>query len=180
MKAVSYGPFPGGWPGSFAPDFSGISAAGFNAIRIYEMPSKNLLDKAAEYGLKVFGGLQWGQTADFLRSPGLYSAAKVSLTNSLAEVGNHPAFAGVYVGNEIPKDLVRWMGALKVRQAIEGLIDLGKQIAPHLLLPTATSRALSIWSQKTLILPRLMSTWKMRMLSAVISSGCITSREIVR
>ncbi len=133
MKAVAYGPFPGGWPESFAPDFSRIVAAGFNAIRIYEMPHSNLLDSAAEYGLKVFGGLQWGQTADFLRSPAIYSAAKISLTNSLGKVGRHPAFAGVYVGNEIPKDLARWMGALKVRQAIEELIDLGKQLAPHLL-----------------------------------------------
>jgi GT2 family glycosyltransferase len=137
MKAITYGPFPGGWPETFAPDFSKIAAAGFNTVRIYAMPDARLLDAAEEYGLKIFGGLQWGQTADFFRSPGILSAAKISLINSLQKIAAHPAFAGVYVGNEIPKDLVRWMGPLKVRQAIEELIDIGKQLAPDLLFAYA-------------------------------------------
>ena len=109
IKAVTYGPFPSGWPESFQRDFSQMTAAGFNAIRIYEMPDLRLLDAAAEHRLKVFGGLKWGQTADFFGSPGIFSAAVVSLTESLNKVGSHPALAGVYVGNEIPADLVRWM-----------------------------------------------------------------------
>lgn len=137
MNAVTYGPFPGGWPTSFEPDFSQMTAAGFNAIRLYEMPDPRLLDAAAEHGLKVFGGLEWGQSADFFQRPGLYSAAAISLVNGLKESANHPALAGVYVGNEIPADLARWMGPLKVRHALEELIALGKELAPDLLFAYA-------------------------------------------
>ncbi len=137
MNAVTYGPFPGGWPRSFAADFSQIVAAGFNAIRLYEMPDRRLLDAAAEHGLKLFGGLEWGQSADFCQQPGLYSAAAVSLANSLKQTAGHPALAGVYIGNEVPTDLARWMGPLKVRRALEELIALGKELAPGLLFAYA-------------------------------------------
>ena len=137
MNAVTYGPFPGGWPQSFGPDFSGMAAAGFNSIRLYEMPPARLLDAAAEHGLKVFGGLEWRQSADFFQRPGLYSAAAISLVNGLKGTGEHPALAGVYVGNEIPPDLARWMGPLKVRRALEELIALGKELAPGLLFAYA-------------------------------------------
>ncbi len=97
MKAVTYGPFPGGWPASFEQDFLRMVESGFNAIRFYEMPETNLLDAAQRHGLKVFGGLKWGQNADFMMRPGLYSAARVALANSLKDIGSHPALAGVHV-----------------------------------------------------------------------------------
>lgn len=137
LHAVTYGPFPGGWPVSFDPDFARISGAGFNAIRIYQMPGFDLLDAAARHDLKVFGGLEWNISADFLRAPGLYTAATIQLTESLRKTGHHPALAGIYVGNEIPADLARWMGPLKVRRAIENLIATGREIAPHLLFAYA-------------------------------------------
>jgi GT2 family glycosyltransferase len=133
MVAVTYGPFPGGWPVEFAIDFSQMVAAGFNAIRLYELPDSRLLDAATSHGLKVFGGLKWGQSADFLGESGIFSAAVISLAAVLRDVGKHPALAGIYVGNEIPADLVRWMGPLKVRRALEELIEVGRRIAPHLL-----------------------------------------------
>ena len=137
MNAVTYGPFPGGWPESFAADFSRMAAAGFNCVRLYQMPDRRLLDAAALHGLKVFGGLEWRQSADFLRCPALYTSAVISLANGLKETGGHPALAGIYVGNEIPADLVRWMGPVKVREAIEALITTGRELAPDLLFAYA-------------------------------------------
>ena len=137
MSAVTYGPFPGAWPESFGPDFTHMRAAGFNAIRLYELPDLRLLNAAAEHGLKVFGGLKWGQSADFSGRPGLYTSAVMSLVNGLKDIGDHPSLAGIYVGNEVPADLVRWIGPLKVREAIEGLIATGKELAPWLLFAYA-------------------------------------------
>ncbi len=137
MQAVTYGPFPGGWPVSFDEDFSRISAAGFNALRLYEMPGVPLLTAATIHGLKVFGGLKWSMSADFFRRPGLYTAARVQLAECLREIKDHPALAGIYVGNEVPADLARWMGPLKVRRAIEDLITTGREIAPSLLFAYA-------------------------------------------
>lgn len=137
LRAVTYGPFPGGWPASFDEDFQRIAAAGFNSLRLFEMPDLRLLDAAQRHGLRVFGGLKWGQNADFFRRPALLSAARVSLASALGEIAAHPALAGVYVGNEIPTDLVRWMGPLRVRRAIEDLIALGRELAPRLLFAYA-------------------------------------------
>ena len=133
LRAVTYGPFPGGWPASFDRDFQRISAAGFNSVRLFEMPDRRLLDAAGSHGLQVFGGLMWGQNADFFAEPGLLSAARVGLVAALRQTADHPALAGVYVGNEIPPDLVRRMGPLRVRIAVEELIALGRETAPDVL-----------------------------------------------
>ncbi|GAA5128797.1 hypothetical protein GCM10023212_35750 [Luteolibacter yonseiensis] len=137
MNAVTYGPFPGGWPESFSADFTKMAGVGFNAIRLYELPTGSLLDAAARHGLKVFGGLKWRQSADFLGNPEIFGSAVVDLVRFLKESGGHPALAGIYVGNEIPSDLARWMRPLKVRESIERLIDSGREVAPHLLFAYA-------------------------------------------
>jgi GT2 family glycosyltransferase len=133
VRAVTYGPFPGGWPARLEADLERIAAAGFNALRLYEMPEREFLDVAWRQGLRVFGGLQWGQHADFFRCPSLRSGARVSLAESLAATASHPALAAVLVGNEIPTDLVRWMGPTRVRVVVEELIALGRQLAPALM-----------------------------------------------
>ncbi len=133
LRAVTYGPFPGGWPRDFTPDFRRIRAAGFDTLRLYEMPDRGLLDAAAAQGLRVFGGLRWGQQQDFFRRPALLSAARVELARVLVETGGHPALAGVFVANEIPADLVRWMAPARVREVVEELIALGRRHAPRLL-----------------------------------------------
>ena len=137
LRAVTYGPLPGGWPADFEADFGRMAAAGFQAIRLFEMPDRRLLDAAGRHGLRVFGGLKWGQHADFHHHPALFTAARAALVRALREVAGHAALAGVYVGNEIPADLVRWIGPLRVRQAFERLIALGRLTAPDLLFAYA-------------------------------------------
>ena len=137
MRAVTYGPFPGGWPAGMDEDFSRIAAVGFNVLRLYELPDRRLLDAAWRHGLRVLGGLQWRHGADFIRQPELYAAAGRALEQGLLETGDHPAWMAVSVGNEVPADLVRWMGPLRVRRALEGLIARGRQVAPALMFAYA-------------------------------------------
>jgi GT2 family glycosyltransferase len=133
VRAVTYGPFPGGWAEDFTADFQAIAAAGFNALRLYEMPSRGLLDAALAAGLRVFGGLKWPHAVDFLKDGRILAAARVALAEDLRPLEGHTALAAVFVANEVPADLVRWMGPVKVRKAIEGLIALGKELRPELL-----------------------------------------------
>ena len=133
LRAVTYGPFPGGWPEDFTVDFERIAAAGFNALRLYEMPPRACSMPPWTDGLRVFGGLRWPQAVDFLKDDRILSAARISLAEALREVEGHPALAGVFVANEVPADLVRWMGPVRVRRAIEGLISLGKELRPDIL-----------------------------------------------
>lgn len=133
VQAITYGPFPGGWPEDFSPDFTRIAAAGFNALRLYEMPPRPLLDAALAAGLRVFGGLRWPQSVDFLKDERILCEARVALAEGLRAVEGHPALAGIFVANEVPADLVRWMGPLRVRRTIEELISQGKELRPDIL-----------------------------------------------
>lgn len=137
VLCVTYGPFPEHRTACFNTDFERIAAAGFNSIRLYEMPTRRLLDAALRHGLRVFGGLQWSHLSDFRKRPGLVTEAKVLLTETLRPVKDHPALACVYVGNEIPTDLVRWMDPVYVREVLEDLIATGKDIAPNILFAYA-------------------------------------------
>lgn len=133
VRAVTYGPFPGGWPADLHADFAKIAAAGFNALRLYSMPGRDLLDAALAHGLRVFAMPEWPQAFDFFRDGQILAAARVALTEGLRPLEGHPALAGVYVANEIPADLVRWMGPAAVLRALEDLIDLGREIRPDIL-----------------------------------------------
>ena len=119
-------------------DFTKIAAAGFDAVRLYEMPDLRFLDAAANHGLKVIGGLSWQATADFVSDPRLLTRAHVDLAEQLSAVAGHPGLAAVLVGNEIPGDLVRWMGPSQVREELEKLIDTGRSVVPECLFGYAS------------------------------------------
>ncbi len=53
--------------------------------------------------------------------------------NFLNNNAEHPALAGIYVGNEIPSQLVRFIGPAITLDVIEDLIDFCKEKAPQLL-----------------------------------------------
>ncbi len=137
LRCVTYGPFPPDRIFSHRKEFEKIKSANFNAIRVFSLPDQALLDAATQSGLFVFAGLDWQHYEDFISRPHLFSAAVIRLNEWLSIYANHPALAGIYVGNEIPSDLVRWMGPDKVRQSLEKLIDAGRSIAPNLLFAYA-------------------------------------------
>lgn len=137
LRAVTYGPFPEGKAPDPVTEFPRIVHAGFSSIRLFTLPERSLLNAAKNAGLIVFVGLDWRTNEDFTSNPALVSAARVRLTAFLRDYGSHPALAGVYVGNEIPSDLVRWMGPVRVRRTLEEMISLGRSLAPHLLFAYA-------------------------------------------
>ena len=137
LRAVTYGPFPSDPTPDLQRDFALIKSARFNAIRVFTLPEKPFLDAALSQGLLVFAGLNWRQHEDFIARPNLFSSARIKLISWLHKHSTHKALAGIYVGNEIPSDLVRWMNPIKVREALETLIETGRKAAPHLLFAYA-------------------------------------------
>ncbi|BCX47844.1 glycosyltransferase family 2 [Haloferula helveola] len=132
LQLITYGPLPGGWPEDFEGDFKRIAATGADAIRLYQHAPRRLLDAAKSCGLRVFQGLEWPHACDFLGNGGIAPGLR-AMEDACIENGHHPALAGVFVANEVPADLVRWMGAERVREALEALIHSGKERWPHLL-----------------------------------------------
>ncbi len=133
LKTVTYGPFPAWWKEDHLSQLKQIKASGFNAIRMYERPQPALLDAAADVGLYVWVTLPWGWGTDFIQRRRFLSEARIRLSDFLNESGQHPALAGILVANEIPSEMVRWMGTIRVREAIESLISECRSTAPHLL-----------------------------------------------
>mgnify|MGYP000545439015 CR=1 FL=1 len=135
ISAVTYGPFPAPTPDHYT-EFEQIVKAGFNAIRIYEEPSEELMAAASAHGLMVFAGVHWEWTRVF-RGVGcerFFNDAKLRLGDLLEKWGEHEALAGCYVANEIPSDIARWIGPTRVKESLEELIDFCRGIAPEVLI----------------------------------------------
>ena len=132
LKGVTFGPFPPDAALDPAVEFPRIAACGFNAIRVYTGADQHLLDSAHEHGLLVLLGLPWEWNRDFLSEPRLRTEGALRLLEFLREHGSHPALGALLVANEIPSDLVRWMGPARVRAALEDLISLCREEAGEL------------------------------------------------
>ncbi len=137
LRTVTYGPFPPDREIRHDVEFAHVKSANFNSIRLFSLPDTRILDAAAENGLLVFAGLDWQQYQDFISHPKYVSSAIIQLSEWLKKHADHPALAAIYVGNEIPPDLVRWMGPENVKATLENLIEIGRGIAPHLLFAYA-------------------------------------------
>lgn len=134
LRAVTYGPFPP----SKAPDprveLPRIAAAGFHVVRTYETPSAEFLDLLAANGLVLLATIPWHWDSLFLEERKTLQKARAGLGAFLQEHGEHPALGALLIANEIRPDLVRFMGPLAVRDALERLITLCHQAVPDLLV----------------------------------------------
>lgn len=145
LRVVTYGPFfaeedAGSSSWNHRKELRRIREAGFHGIRIYTSPSQDLLDSALEEGLLVMVGLAWSWSRVFRGGvdESVFTEARLQFTAELARWGNHPAVAAVYVANEIPVDVVRWMGGVEVRKSLELLIEDCWVTHPHLLYAYAS------------------------------------------
>ena len=145
MRGVTYGPFKLNksgtpWPedAQLRRDVAHIARLGFNTVRVYEPPSDLLLDTCAEQGLHVLSGVPWTQHVDFFRNPFAASDALDRVRQEAGRLASRQEVAGILVGNEIEKTLVRWMGPERVLQFIEKLIDEAKSAAPNTLVGYAS------------------------------------------
>jgi GT2 family glycosyltransferase len=145
MRGVTYGPFKPNkaghpWPedAQLRKDMAHIAKLGFNAVRVYEPPSALLLDCCREHGLRVMAGVPWTQHVDFFRDDRAATDAMERISREAHRLAAHPEVAGILVGNEIEKTLVRWMGPERVLHFIERLIAEAKSRAPHTLVGYAS------------------------------------------
>ncbi len=141
IRGVTYGTFgegPDGFPYpdevTVARDFAAMTAAGVNAVRLYTVPPRWLLDLASQHGLRAMVGLSWEDHVAFLDDR-KHSARIVDQVRRDAEsCADHPAILCLAVGNEIPSSIVRWHGARRVERFVERLYSAVKDVAPETLV----------------------------------------------
>lgn len=144
-NGVSYGPFAPNSKGEPYPDpdrldedFKLIRAMRFNLVRLYEPPTEAVFAAAARHGLLLLVGLSWTDHVDFLASADAQNAILQRVRDQVSRLVDRPEVAGLVVGNELEKTLVRWMGPPKVQRFLDRLIQQAKAIAPQLLCGYAT------------------------------------------
>jgi GT2 family glycosyltransferase len=144
VKGLTYGPFAPNADGDPLPapdlarkDFEQIKDMGVNCVRIYHIPPKWFLDMAQEMGLKIFLDVAWPKNLAFAGDAEVTRQAHDAVRHAAQCCGNHPAVFAISVVNEIPPDLVRFMGKRKVEQFIDELVATAKSAAPDCLVTFA-------------------------------------------
>lgn len=145
LNGISYGPFapnsrgePFPDSGQLAVDFNHIRSLGFNALRLYDLPSEGVLREAETAGLLLLAGIPWTDHVDFLSDKSLCRDIEAHIRDAARNLGAHRQIAAILVGNEIEKTLVRWMEPRRVRSFLERLIATGKAEAPDTLFSYAS------------------------------------------
>src|SRR3954470_3291701 len=140
VKGVTYGPFALNADGdAYADldqtraDFEQILALGANCVRVYHNPPVWFLNLAHEMGVKVFVDVAWPKNLAFVGDEQLERQARDAVRTAARQCGNHPAVFAISVVNEVPPDIVRFVGAKKVEEFIDELVCVVKEEAPQCL-----------------------------------------------
>lgn len=138
IRGTTYGTFRPGANGSLFPpppvvarDFAAMASAGFNAVRTYTPPPRWLLDLAFENGLSVLVGIAWEQHVDFLEERWRARKIERQVAAGVEACSGHPAVLCYAVGNEIPSEIVRWLGRRPVERYIRRLYDAARREDPE-------------------------------------------------
>jgi GT2 family glycosyltransferase len=133
LRGVTYGTFACGDvppPDVVAGDFAAMAENGINAVRVYTVPPRWLLDLAQSHGLTVLVGIPWEQHVAFLDDRGRARSIEQRVREAVRACAGHPAVLAYAIGNEIPPSIVRWHGRRRVERFLERLYRAAKAEDP--------------------------------------------------
>jgi glycosyltransferase involved in cell wall biosynthesis len=150
MRGVTYGTFRSRADGALFPDeaaiardFSAIAAAGFNVVRTYTTPPEDLLAQAAANDLLVLASSffeDWRYMLGSSRSERrrIRRQARDAVRSAVQALAGNPAVAALVIANEVPADVVRWVGAGEVSKLLGELAEVARAWDPDLLVTYAS------------------------------------------
>jgi len=147
VRGVAYGPFcpDANEPTVHLPDRSRvlndlgqIAALGANTVRLYHDPPAWFLDEAEARGIRCLITIPWTQHVAFLGDAAVRREGLRLSREYARAVKGRASVVGLLVGNEIPSDLVRWMGPDRVRAYLDDLMDAVRQEDPGRLVSYAS------------------------------------------
>ena len=145
VKGVTYGPFKPDAEGNYlgAPeqverDLALMRQVGFNLVRIYHTPPRWFLDRCAAAQIRVLITLPWAKHIEFLRKSSVRQGIADAVRRAVSANAGHRAIFGYLVGNEIPPQMVRWLGVRRVTEFVERLVRIGRSLDPGVLFSYAT------------------------------------------
>jgi GT2 family glycosyltransferase len=140
VKGVTYGTFAPDAEGyqfppieQVATDFRLMAELGLNTVRTYTTPRRDILDEAARRGLRVMVGMPWSQHVAFLDDRGMRRTIRRDVTAAVKALGGHEAVLAFALGNEIPPNVVRWHGRVRIERFLHELYEDAKSASPDSL-----------------------------------------------
>jgi GT2 family glycosyltransferase len=140
VRGVTYGTFRPDAAGREYPtgprlerDFAAIAANGFNTIRTYTVPPRDVLDTASRHGLRCLIGIPWEQHVAFLDDPERAASIVARVRAGVRACAGHTAVLAYAVGNEIPAPIVRWHGREAIERFLATLVDVVRAEDPDAL-----------------------------------------------
>lgn len=136
FRGVTYGTFAPRSDGHQFPtrdqikrDFAAMCEAGFTVVRTYTAPPDDLIELAGDWGLRVLAGVFY---SDWRYSVGtsqrqarrVARAARDVMRSEARRLAGAEQVLGLVLGNEIPADVVRWLGTARVARFIGDLADV--------------------------------------------------------
>ncbi|HEX5265616.1 MAG TPA: glycosyltransferase, partial [Acidimicrobiales bacterium] len=109
-------------------DFSAMREAGFTVVRTYTAPPADVVDLAADWGLRLLVGAfypDWRYLVGAGRRERerLARAARAEVRQVARRLAGNEVVLGISLGNEVPADVVRWEGSRRVAGLINGLAE---------------------------------------------------------
>jgi glycosyltransferase involved in cell wall biosynthesis len=146
VRGVTYGSFAPRADGALYPDtdqirsdLTAMRSAGFNVLRTYTTPPRDLLEIAATQGLYVIAGIfypDWRYLVGEGRAGQrrIEGAAATQVKTDMRLLAGRREVLAVCIGNEIPSDALRWVGHEKVVSVLDGLVELAHDADPDMLI----------------------------------------------
>ena len=130
VRGVTYGTFRPNSEGMLLPeretvarDFAAMAVRGINAIRVYTLPPRWLLDLAAANGIRVLVGFDWPVHVAFLETREQERKIEALVREGARSLAGHEAILAWSLGNEIPGPVVRWHGQRRIERFLAGLYE---------------------------------------------------------
>ncbi|HLB32784.1 MAG: hypothetical protein A3F67_09265 [Verrucomicrobia bacterium RIFCSPHIGHO2_12_FULL_41_10] len=145
LKGVTYGPFAPDAEGyeygtqeQAAKDLAAIRECGANIIRLYTSPPPWYLDLCEDNGLRILLSIPWMEHVEFLNDRKVRASVEQAVITTVRKHKGHPAIFGYLLGNEIPSSMVRWLGAKRVTEFLEHLVNIARKEDPTALYSYAS------------------------------------------
>ncbi len=123
-------------------DFVAMNEAGFNTVRTYTVPPEDVLELAADWDLVVLAGVHWNDWRYLIGSSrrqwkAVERDAVEAVRRAAAQLADTETTLAICVGNEIPADVVRWVGEARVASLLGRLADAVHDADPDRLVTYA-------------------------------------------
>ena len=149
FRGVTYGTFEPRGDGCQFPereqakeDFAAMREAGFSVVRTYTLPPDDLVELAADWGLRLLPDVfypDWRYLVGASRRQQgrVAKEARLAVRAAALRLAGSEEVLALSLGNEVPADVLRWLGTSVVARTIEDLADVVREADPDRLVTYA-------------------------------------------